>query len=92
MFCALHVSINSNSPSLISSGLSTCVLAICEGEFGPEKEYVHATESGNMVKVIDNLLLEGGFGIIKNEVPVDIDNGASLQQCQYTFNSRRCSF
>ncbi len=79
MFCTLHVSINSNSPSLISSGLATCVLSIGKGKFGAQKEYVYAAKSGNMVKVVDNLLLQGGLGIIKNEVSIDINDRASLQ-------------
>lgn len=54
MLSTLHVSVDSNSPSLISSSFPTGILSICENEFRSEKEDVDSTESCNGINVFND--------------------------------------
>lgn len=55
MLSTLHVSVNCNSPSLVPTSLSTCILPICKNKFGSKKEDVDSAESGNGIQVFQNV-------------------------------------
>ena len=79
MLCTLHISINSHSPSLITTSIPIRILSIDEGgEFGPEEEDVYATESRDLIEMFHHVCLESSLSCVDDELSINIHDRTSL--------------
>ncbi len=79
MFGTLHISVDSNSPSLILTSLAISVeTSLWQVELWTKEEDVDATEAGNLVEVLNDEGLERRLILIQDQTAFDIYDRAAL--------------